>query len=50
LKENPEYKEATAKRTKETILIIKINILRTVNNIMQITKKSFYNIPMIKKG
>ena len=49
LKENPEYKEASAKRTKEYYINNKRSILRTVNNIIWKTEKSFYNILRIKE-
>jgi hypothetical protein len=49
LKENLESKEASAKRTKNIILIIKRNIWRAVSNTMQKTKKNFYIIQKIKE-
>ena len=45
-----EEKEATIKEQRYIIYINnKASILKTVNNIMQKTKKSFYNIQRIKE-
>ena len=50
LKENRECKEATINEQRNIIYINnKGGILKTVNNIMQKTKKSFYNIQRIRK-
>ena len=50
LKENRECKEATINEQRDMIYINnKGSILKTVNNIMQKTKKSFYNIQRIRK-
>ena len=50
LKENRECKEATINEQRDIIHINnKGSILKTVNNIMQKTKKSFYNIQRIRK-
>ena len=50
LKENRECKEATINEQRNMIYINnKGGILKTVNNIMQKTKKSVYNIQRIRK-
>ena len=51
LKENRECKEEATINEQRNIIYInnKGSILKTVNNIMQKTKKSFYNIQRIRK-
>ena len=49
LKETQNIKKHQPKEQKSIILTIKKSILRTVNNIIWKTEKSFYNILRIKE-
>ena len=50
IKENPEYKEASAKRTKEYYENNKEKHIENCKQYYSENKENFYNIPRIKEG